>query len=72
MDKQREAMTGLRYVRECFWIIYAIFFQPFSFKTYLAQLDPELQADSNYFEIFRRSQQNPKLTRFLDQVRWGP
>jgi hypothetical protein len=57
-------------VAECMRLLYWIYFKPFTFKSWLRDIHPELRPIDNPFDKRAEFLTNPRLRRYAGQVWW--
>jgi hypothetical protein len=64
-------MSGLKtYLLECLRLLYWAFFKPFTLRSYLRDIHPDLKPDSDPFRLLRQNPDNARLRRYADQAWW--
>jgi hypothetical protein len=64
-------MSGLKtYLLECLRLLYWAFFKPFTLRSYLRDIHPDLKPDSDPFRLLRQNPDNAQLRRYADQAWW--
>ena len=64
-------MSGLKtYLLECLRLLYWAFFKPFTLRSYLRDIHPDLKPDSDRFRLLRQNPDNARLRRYADQAWW--
>ncbi|MEA5624357.1 hypothetical protein [Nostoc sp. UHCC 0251] len=58
------------YVAECVRLLYWIYFKPFTFKSWLRDIHPELKPTDNPFDKRAEFGTNPRLRRYAGQIWW--
>jgi AAA+ ATPase superfamily predicted ATPase len=70
MTKERPANGFWSYVAECLRLLYWAYFKPFTFKSWLRDIHPELKPTDNPFSKRGEFRTNPRLRRYAGQVWW--
>jgi len=64
-------MSGLKtYLLECLRLLYWAFFKPFTLRSYLRDIHPDLKPYSDPFRLLRQNPDNARLRRYADQAWW--
>jgi AAA+ ATPase superfamily predicted ATPase len=64
-------MSGLKtYLLECLRLLYWAFFKPFTLRSYLQDIHPDLKPYSDPFRLLRQNPDNAQLRRYADQAWW--
>ncbi|QLE42354.1 AAA family ATPase [Nostoc sp. C052] len=58
------------YVAECVRLLYWIYFKPFTFKSWLRDIHPQLKPRDNPFDKRAEFRTNPRLRHYAGQVQW--
>ena len=58
------------YIFECAHLLYWIYFQPYTLKKWLQQIDPDLQPNDNPYLELKKNPHNRGLQRYAGQVFW--
>ncbi len=64
-------MSGLKtYLLECLRLLYWAFFKPFTLRSYLRDIHPDLKPYSDPFRLLRQNPDNARLRRYANQAWW--
>jgi hypothetical protein len=66
-----DQLAGLKtYVAECSWLLYQIYFQPYTLRRRLQAIHPDLNSTTNPFGLRAEFANNPQLARYAEQSWW--
>ena len=68
MIKISHAKKFKQYVAECFQIVYWVYFKPYTLRTWLKDIHPQLTSYTSLWTLYINS--SPRLNRFFDQICW--
>ena len=64
-------MSGLKtYLLECLRLLYWAFFKPFTLRSYLQDIHPDLKPYSDPFRLLHQNPDNARLRRYANQAWW--